>query len=88
MTILFLAGFALGLILGVLLVLAMLIFAIHLDEGGHRPQIVTRIQEKVDAMVEKKEARIFSPPTDLELAQEAIIKEHSDRGEDTPIEKL
>ena len=85
----FIGGMIFGSILGGSMVLSALIFVIYMDEKGKQPtEIIRTIEKKVNDKVDKRQPKIFHTPTDTELAQEKIIKEHSDRGEDTPIEKL
>jgi len=89
MTLAFIGGLAIGCILGGLLVLAAFTFIVYLDEKNYQPEVKIReIEKKIRKKVDKREPKIFNSPSDLELAQDKIIQEHTDRGEDTPLEQL
>lgn len=85
----FFCGLIFGAILGGLSVLTAMIVIFYLEEKGRKADgIIKTIEKEVEKRTDPVEAKIFNTPTDVEIAQEKIIKEHADRGEDTPLEKL
>lgn len=83
--IIFLLGFASG----SFLTLSFYVFAVYRLAQRH-PGPVERIATKAERSGAKKaqKAKIISPPTDFQEAQDTITKQHVDRGEGAPLEDI